>query len=55
MSKDLIRITVELSQDQAWKYSNFLKRVEFNCYSGFFRKSDTETPYIMMDAVDRIQ
>lgn len=50
-----VRITVELTDTEAWEYAQFLKRVGRDDYKGLCEHYNTEGPYHMVAAGEKIR
>lgn len=50
-----VHITVELTATEAWEYAQFLKRVGREDYKGLCEPYNTEGPYQMVAAGEKIR
>lgn len=50
-----VRITAELTEDEAWEYAQFLKRVTHNDYKELCEPYNQEGPYRMIAAGEKIR
>lgn len=50
-----VRITVELTDAEAWEYAQFLKRVGHSDYKALCEPGNAEGPYRMIDAGEKIR
>ncbi|MFY9314843.1 MAG: hypothetical protein WAO95_04700 [Burkholderiales bacterium] len=48
-----VRVTIELTDEQAWAFAQFLKRSTFDDYCG--RAVDKEETYVMIAACEAIR
>ena len=50
-----VRITVELTDREAWEFAQFLKRVGHADYQALCEPYNTDGPYRMIDAGEKIR
>ncbi len=54
-TEKIVRLTVELTDAEAWEYAQFLKRVARSDYQALCEPGNEEGPYQMMDAGEKIR
>lgn len=52
---DEVRVTVDLTKREAWEFAQFLKRVGFSDYRALCEPYNTDAPYLMIDAGEKIR
>lgn len=51
----IVRLTVELTDAEAWEFAQFLKRVGHDDYQALCESYNKEGPYRMLDAGEKIR